>query len=624
MWTSCKRYILKLLNVIFNDEEVYVLSLAYACNRIKASSIGSFVYPFDSRFRRRHPSGKLIICSNTVDYERVMDSDIDELRKTIDKANSFRYRWMYRILLSCIEHVYHKSAIDLPYNLLYETPRSLHDAIQKILFYNALFWQADHWHVGLGRLDKVLYPYYRNDIDRGFLTYGEAKQLLIDMLGILNRDIEAKSGVVIGDTGQYILVGGIDDENTNVDNELTYLFLEIFRDYNKPDPKLIIRVNANTSDELWQQIIKTVCAGNGSPLIMNESEVMNRMIEFGYDEDDVKDVGTSACWEPLIIGKSFDQNNSLPSIVALEALDNILNSGKSFLSFDAVLSSFLDELKVIIKREACDISFDCSPLYSLFFEDCLNRHLDYSNGGAKYSYHGLQVVSLPNTVNALLNIRTFVFEKQLVALDTCIDAIKNNFNNHKDLRYLFKSNSLKYGVPDKDVLDLTNTIMEFVSKCVEEIRINGNKVKVGFSSPNYVSQSKKFPASLDGRLAGEPFAVHISPVSSSVGFPEIVRFATMLDYSGNRINGNVVDFILPTSYVDNQDKLMHIVKDACSRGLFELQLNILDLDTLIKAKENPELYPNLIVRVWGFSAFYKDLPDEYKDVLIERARAYAS
>ena len=37
------------------------------------------------------------------------------------------------------------------------------------------------------------------------------------------------------------------------------------------------------------------------------------------------------------------------------------------------------------------------------------------------------------------------------------------------------------------------------------------------------------------------------------------------------------------------------------------------------AKENPEKYPNLIVRVWGFSAYFKDLPESYQDVLIKRA-----
>ena len=50
-----------------------------------------------------------------------------------------------------------------------------------------------------------------------------------------------------------------------------------------------------------------------------------------------------------------------------------------------------------------------------------------------------------------------------------------------------------------------------------------------------------------------------------------------------------------------------------------MQMNVVDSKTLIEARKNPESFPNLIVRVWGFSAYFKDLPDEYKDLLINRA-----
>ena len=54
-------------------------------------------------------------------------------------------------------------------------------------------------------------------------------------------------------------------------------------------------------------------------------------------------------------------------------------------------------------------------------------------------------------------------------------------------------------------------------------------------------------------------------------------------------------------------------------GFYQMQMNVISSDILIKAKNNPEEYPNLIVRVWGFSAYFNDLPDNYKDLLIERA-----
>ena len=104
---------------------------------------------------------------------------------------------------------------------------------------------------------------------------------------------------------------------------------------------------------------------------------------------------------------------------------------------------------------------------------------------------------------------------------------------------------------------------------------------------------------------------------------EVLDFAGKLDYSGNKMNGNVVDFIVPKVYADVPDKLMAILKNAMTTGAYELQLNVLDAATLKDAKAHPEKYASLVVRVWGFSAYFNDLPEEYKDNLIARAEAYA-
>ena len=67
-----------------------------------------------------------------------------------------------------------------------------------------------------------------------------------------------------------------------------------------------------------------------------------------------------------------------------------------------------------------------------------------------------------------------------------------------------------------------------------------------------------------------------------------------------------------------------ILKSAMTSGVYELQLNVLDAKTLRDAKAHPEKYPHLVVRVWGFSAYFNDLPEEYKDNLIKRAEEYAA
>ena len=103
---------------------------------------------------------------------------------------------------------------------------------------------------------------------------------------------------------------------------------------------------------------------------------------------------------------------------------------------------------------------------------------------------------------------------------------------------------------------------------------------------------------------------------------EVLSFASNIKYPTNCINGNVVDFILPCAYINNPIKMRSVIKDAINNGLYELQLNVLDKAKLVDAKTHPEKYPDLIVRVWGFSAYFNDLPEEYKDNLIARADTY--
>ena len=123
----------------------------------------------------------------------------------------------------------------------------------------------------------------------------------------------------------------------------------------------------------------------------------------------------------------------------------------------------------------------------------------------------------------------------------------------------------------------------------------------------------------DGRRDGDPFSVHIS---SGVAVPttELLSFAMKLDYNENRINGNVIDFITsPGMLKQNRDKYTALLRAGFAGGIFQLQMNVVDSKTLIAAKADPTLFPNLVVRVWGFSAYFNDLPEEYKDVLITRA-----
>lgn len=612
----------------------YSRQLNRIVRRLKLRQDLRFVYPLDSHIWREVPIGKTRLASITVDFGKVLDSDLNYLARVISDNQDTDFKKTELSVIAAIEYLAGRISRELTDSdnqdlkvlsglfpeLLYRRPLTLEEALQKLLFYDALFWQMGHQHIGLGRLDLILYPYYHKDIEACRLNYGSAKQLIKDFCDTLHSNYGFKSAGLTGDTGQYILIGGTDKEGSNVDNDITAIFLELFAESPMPDPKLILRVNGSTSQHVWEKAVECILRGSGSPLLMNEEAIAPGMVKFGYEKEDLVDLGTSACWEPLIIGKSFDQNNPFRSNSALRVLNQTILNGEIFNDYNKLLSTFIDNFtKSIQNNIPMVMDFDRSPLFSLFFDSCIERGRDFADGGAKYAMHGAQVVGLPNTVNALLNIKKYVFDTKTLSYQKLRHILETDFADAEDIRLMFRASEEKFGKCSEAVISLTNQLMEVAGDAVSKIKCNDQPVKIGFSSPSYIGDARYIGASADGRHKGEPLAVHISPLSQDIDISEILQFATELNYSGNRLNGNVVDFILPSSYVKMPSKLIALLKKAVSDGLFEIQLNVLDKKTLIDAKAHPEKYPDLIVRVWGFSAYFNDLPEVYKDNLIARA-----
>ena len=637
-WKLLRKYTFITPSENQSESKDYVRQIGIAFKKEIIDYSSYYVYPYDPYSFRLLRLRIEPIVSVTVDYDKILNSRLFELENELAKMDDCEFKCSELSLIHHIRYLSNKIVKGLSRNksersrvlityfseMLDRKPLSFDEALQKVLFYNALFWQAGHKHNGLGRLDMVLDEYYKHDMSLGIITREEAKRKLEWMCRILDRDVDSKSIVLKGDTGQYILLGGIDKDGNTINNELSELFLEIIKEIQLPDPKLILRVNDTTSDTIWQKAIQCLLTGNGSPLILNESVVMKSMADFGYSTSDVWNIGTSACWEPLIIGKSFDQNNPLPSIPVLKSMNELLYEKSSFSNFEEFIHALIAKIEQQVFTVVHDIRFDVSPLYSLFFDDCLERCSDFSKGGAKYSYHGIQILSFPNLINALLNLKKFVFETHFYTLEECASALESNFQGYEEMLNVFHNNPLRFGSSNNEVVRLTNMLMHEISKITSKLTINGDKVKVGFSSAAYIQQCKSVGASLDGRKAGDPFAVHISPVSHAIDIQEVIDFAGNLDYGENRLNGNVVDFILPLSYIKTPDKLITILKSIIDKGVFELQLNVLNAAILKDAKAHPEKYPELIVRVWGFSAYFKDLPASYQDNLIKRASLYAA
>lgn len=489
-------------------------------------------------------------------------------------------------------------------------PDNLRDALQMILFWNQLLWQTNHRLVGLGRLDKTL---------NQFAIPKNGEKLITDFLLTLHELYDYKSNMLKGDTGQIIVLGGLEEDCSYFRNSYTDLFIECLKKLNLPDPKILLRVSSNMPKDLLEKAVMTIATGIGCPVLSNDDVIISYLIDFGYDQIDAFNYGVSACWEPLSIGNSFEQNN-IENIDYGRCINQTICDANftKCKNIDDILNLFYKKLEVEcerIKQRLSEIEWQEDQLLTAM----MGLDKDIAYGGCKYNNYGVLSIGMSSAVNSIINIHRYVFDNGRYTLDDVQKTILNDYGD--DNQDIFSKNEIGYGTDTPITIRLTNKIIKKTESCFKEYRNKyGGKIKFGLSSPEYLNAGKKCGATLDGRRKGMPFSTHISKDKGGT-ITEIINFMSKLEFSGMSANANVIDVMLQRSILEeNIEKYVVCISAGIKAGLFQLQLNVLSYIQLVEAKQHPEKYPNLIVRVWGFSAYFNDLPDEYKDQLIKRAK----
>lgn len=501
--------------------------------------------------------------------------------------------------------------------MLIERSESLEEGMQRVLFWSSLFWQTGHLLIGLGRLDKIFSTLEMPSDDR------ELELLITDFCKELHRYYEFKSNDILGDTGQVVILGGSDEQGNYFYNRLTYAFISAMKKIRCTDPKIVLRVTSKTPEDLLKLSTECISTGIGYPLFANDDVIIPALLDFDYCLEDAVDYVTSACWEPLAYGKGFGRGN----LTNINYADVLVKTFKDDLfikcsSFKEILSLYKIKLRKEVKSclsRIDTINWEKDPLMTFFTKSCIDSEKDISEGGAKYSDYGILSVGLANAIDSLFNIEFFVFSEKKYTLSDLKEAAEKNFVNYPDIQNSL-SQTIYFGTETPDVFRLIQELTDEVAAiCNTYHNRLGGRVKFGLSSPNYIDHGCVTEATLDGRKKGKPLSVHISS-KHSIPFTELINFSGILDYSGIKSNGNVVDFfVAPAMFKTDYEKFIRFIKSSIKVGFFEMQINVVDSKTLIEAKKFPEKFPNLIVRVWGFSSYFNDLPENYKNLLIQRA-----
>ena len=525
-------------------------------------------------------------------------------------------------------------------NLFARVPRhpaqTLHEALQSIRFISSIFNMADNYQMGFGRMDQYLWSFYDNDIKSGRLTREEAKELLSEFFISLNKDTDLYRGVQQGDNGQSVMLGGCKPEDgTSAVNDLTYLLMEVSRDLKLIDPKINLRIDSNSPDDLLELGCELTKCGLGFPQYSNDEVVIPALVKAGYSLEDARNYTVAACWEFIIPGKGIEIVNqgavSFPYAVDW-AFEKTMQHPFGFrmeIFRKNILASLKKQVKNILKMR--DIRTLPAPFASIFFDKTIEDHKDASEN-AKYKNIGIHGAGSANAADALVSIKMIFEESGLDGLKELLTAKKVNFKGFDALLDKVRNQMPKIGNADERVdAELKFLFNNFADAC-EKFSKKGLVVRAGSGSAMFYiwltnenfkwAFEPKVKATADGKLDGEPLSTSLAPSHGIKvdGVLSVLKSYSNIDYS-RIINGGPITIELSPSVFSSEDgikKLAQLLKYFVKLGNQQLQLNVLDARVLEDAIAHPENHRNLIVRVWGWSGYFTELAPEYQHHVLNR------
>ena len=578
--------------------------------------------------------------------------------------------------------------------------RSFYEACQAFWFIQQLLQCESSGHsISPGRFDQYMYPLFKKDIESGRETYTSAQEYLDCIWVKLNdlnkvRDAASAEGFAGYGLFQNLIVGGQNEEGVDVTNELSYMCMEATVHVRLPQPSLSIRVWNKTPHDLLIKAAAVTREGLGVPAFYNDEVIIPSLMSRGLTLEDARDYCIIGCVEPqkgaktdgwhdaaffnmcrpleLVFSNGYDKGE----LIGLQTGD--VEKMKTFEEFyEAYKAQELYFIEMMVHADnAVDYahSVRCPlPFQSSLCNDCIERGVSLQEGGAHYNFTGPQGFGIANMTDALLAVKTLVFEEKKVSMRELKEALADNFGkgiiprkaielttevarqldangvevNEDMIRAVYKNitNAETVSAEKKaryqEILDMITALPKYgndIPEVDEFAREVGNTYTKPFSNftnnRGGVFQAGLYPVSAnvplgyqtgatpDGRLAYTPIADGVGPASGRdvKGPTATANSVAHLDH-GIASNGTLFNQKFHPSALAGMgglEKFVAYLRTYFDQKGMHVQYNVVTKETLIEAQKNPEKYKTLVVRVAGYSALFTTLSRSLQDDIINR------
>lgn len=513
-----------------------------------------------------------------------------------------------------------------------EKPENFTEAIELVWLFQLIGNLFGGSALSLARFDQYMFPFYKNDIENGAITLERVRELICSLYLKLN---EPKMRTV-----QSLAVGGVKvEDGTDACNDLSKICLETMSVLKLPYPNMSARIEPSlTPDWFYAEIARTVKAGCGQPMVLNDAVWVPNLASLGMPVEWARDYYNMGCTEIMIQGKDSNWTTGglllLPMMLNNQIADAVKNN-KEYASFDEFFNEFLTMVDDRCDRAgengrmsiSAQRSVNCDPFASSLIDGCLESGTDYFKGGSlcgdpcSISAQGLGTVA-----DSMSVIRKFVFDKKMYTLAQIHDMIEKNFEGYEVQRLQFMNQAPSFGNDDDYVDELATAIFNRYSAGVR--RQNENRlpktryVNNVFSYNMHITLGESLGATPNGRLAGEAISDCVGPTQGrdSEGSTALLNSALKLAYV-DVTGAHALNFkISPSMVKDIQgtEAMISLLRVYLKDMGPQIQINYQNPQDLLDAQKHPEKHRDLVVRIAGYCEYFVNLDHRLQCEIIDR------
>lgn len=545
--------------------------------------------------------------------------------------------------------------------------RTFQEAVQSIfMVLLAVHMESNGHAISLGRFDQYVYPLYKKDIEEGRITKEKALEIIECFFIKCNELNKLRSWP---DTEFFmgyqmfinLAICGQTVEGKDATNDISRMCIQACRELKLITPSVSVKCFDGTTDEVLMDALEaTIEHKGGMPAFYNDKAFIKILREMGVAEEDLVDWCPDGCIEASIPGK-WDFAAKGPWLSIEKVLEITLNNGKDPATGtvfrkpdkDIVASSSMEDIfeeyKKILKyfldlncltehiNDEVHVRYDLNAFRSSLVQDCIGRCLDLVEGGALYSADGGPTAGTISAGDALTGIEYLVFDKKILTMEQLLHACATNFEDEsttptgKEIQMIMKNKVPKFGndddYADKWVVAIEEYVGHSLNHDYKSSKYGKGPVPCCFAYSQTpvtgnISFGSRIGATPDGRSAGEPVNNGVSPANGSerngatAACNSVAKIPTIYDQKGNIFNMRLAPSTIANQ--ESRQKILDMMRALFDKDAEQIQFNVVDNEVLKEAQKRPEDFPDLMVRVSGYSALFTSLGVACQNDVINR------